>query len=141
MPAAADMLMPLLRSCTRPVGVSHKLHELPPTKLGSLRTNVTLKFHMARKWNFYTWKVLFPLWILGGLTFKLFEVPVDDTDWRNTRVFTFVTATFAMLFVVSRMLPTTDYLTKMDKFVVSLLTCLLTDRAPTPHTQHTSREH
>jgi len=99
------------------LGCSVGIKQLDPSPLGSVRTMVDLRFHVARKWRFYFWKVIAPLMMLGVLAFKVFERDVTDIGGRNGDVATYFLAAFAMLFVVSSMLPFTDYQTRLDYFV------------------------
>ena len=109
------------------LGCSLRIKQLSPNAQGSVRTSVNLRFHVARRWPYYFWKVLLPIAFLGGLSFKTFERGIDDIEGRNADVSTNFLSTFAMLYVLSTMLPTTDYLTRLDKFVVlTLMTIVAT---------------
>jgi len=101
------------------LGVSVKLTQLPPTPQGTIRTPCNIAFHLCRRYAFYFYKVMLPLYLLATLSFATFFLEVPDIGDRAGVVSTYFLAAFAMLYVVGSYLPTTDYLTKMDYVIIS----------------------
>jgi hypothetical protein len=105
-------------------GMSTKFEQIGPLASGVEPTEFTISFHLTRKWGYYFWKALLPLYLLTILAFGTFEIPVDNIPARNDSVATYFLAAFAMLYVVDQALPKTDFLTQIDAIIV-LTTCML----------------
>jgi hypothetical protein len=105
-------------------GVSTKIDELPPSHSGLESTTVVVCFHVSRRWAYYFWKVLVPLYLLTGLSMSTFEFEVDNVSDRTSTISTYFVAAFAVLYVVSVALPKTNFLTKIDALIVCTLLAL-----------------
>lgn len=105
-------------------GMSTRFDNIGPLASGVEPTELIISFHLTRKWRYYFWKALLPLYLLTILAFGTFEIPVDNIPARNDSVATYFLAAFAMLYVVDQTLPKTDFLTQIDTIIV-LTTCML----------------
>jgi len=74
--------------------------------------------HVARKYPYYFWKVMLPLYLITFLSFSSFHFEVADLEPRVNTISTYILASFAMLYVVGDVLPKTDFLTKVDSAIV-----------------------
>jgi len=99
-------------------GVSHELMLDPPDAAGNERSQLDLKFYVARKSMFYLYKVLIPLWLTVMLGLAACAMDVDQYVDRIGHTATMFLASFAMLFVVGDSLPKTDFLTAIDQVVL-----------------------
>jgi len=99
-------------------GVSAELEAGPPSSFGTSSERVRLSIHVSRKYAFYFWKALLPLYMLTALNLTALAFEVDDLSDRIATTATFFLAAFAMLYVVGASLPKTDFLTKVDVVIV-----------------------
>mmetsp|Transcript_42702 Transcript_42702/g.109304 ORF Transcript_42702/g.109304 Transcript_42702/m.109304 type:complete len:492 (-) Transcript_42702:1095-2570(-) len=77
--------------------------------------------HVTRRWAFYVWKIILPLFICTIFCMSSFLFEVSELEARNSTSVTMFLATAALLYVVASLLPKTSFLTDIDKFVVNSL--------------------
>lgn len=77
--------------------------------------------HVARRWQYYGYKIVLPLCISTAFCLTAFLYDADDLANRNGTSVTMFLATSALLYVVASVLPKTSYLTAIDLFVVQTL--------------------
>jgi len=77
--------------------------------------------HVSRRWAFYAWKIILPLFICTIFCMSAFFFEVNELEARNNTSVTMFLATAALLYVVASLLPKTSFLTDIDKFVVQTL--------------------
>ena len=107
------------------LGCSILFNKLPPSPQGSVRQLCILNVHVARRSSFFWFKIMLPLYMLVILSFSVFAQGNDGIADRNTVVATYFLAANAMLYVLSGYLPTTDYLTRIDKSIFATLTLMM----------------
>jgi len=79
---------------------------------------------LARKWIYYLWKVLFPLWLIVLTSLAPYGIATDDFQGRLEVIFTLLLSTVALLYVVQESIPKVSFLTTVDKIVIATLLAL-----------------
>ena len=74
---------------------------------------------VERKYEFYVWNVVLPMFVFVVMCFTCFCLPREDLSDRFFVVLTMVLTTAAYKSAVASMLPTLSYLTLLDKYVLS----------------------
>ena len=98
-------------------GVSSRIDEKLPNEAGSERTEITVSFHISRDSTFYFQKVLSPVFMLSVLSLHVFLFDPTNISDRVATTATYFLASFAMLYVVSDLLPKTNFLTRIDSMI------------------------
>ena len=88
-------------------------------------TNVSLKFHLQRKWQYYLIKVVAPLVVLTVGTHLVFAISCSELADRLSNVFSMYLAAFALLYVVGDLVPRVDFLSLIDRILFLTLLTLL----------------
>ena len=98
-------------------------------------SNLKLTIHVVRRWQYYAWKVAFPMLLCTIFCFVALFLPIDAEGQASEGIFssqvdkealsertnvaaTMFLASSALLYVVASTLPKTAYLTTMDKYVL-----------------------
>jgi hypothetical protein len=74
------------------LGVSTRLVKHGTNSANLTRSNPELYFHISRKWAFYFWRALLPLWTLSTLAFNCFRLDVADQGNRQNLIATYFLA-------------------------------------------------
>ncbi|XP_078583750.1 gamma-aminobutyric acid receptor subunit beta-3-like [Branchiostoma floridae x Branchiostoma japonicum] len=77
--------------------------------------------HVQRKTTFYLWNTVLILFFIMGLSFTVFSIPPEEHKDRLGITFTLLLTTVAFKLVVSQYLPTVNYLTLLDKYVLGCI--------------------
>jgi len=80
-----------------------------------------LTMHMARRPQFYAWKVVLPLFICTVFCFSAFALDTSALVDRTNISLTLFLATSALLYVIASTVPRVGYLTAIDKLVIIVL--------------------
>ena len=81
-------------------------------------SSLEVHFVIVRRWGYYIWKIVFPIFLCSLFSFSALLFEVDDLEARNNTSVTMFLASSALQYVVASTLPKTPYLTAMDKFLV-----------------------
>merc|ERR1712032_1753388 len=92
------------------LGMSVDIVDKPRGPSGQEVTEIVVKVHVRRRFWFYFWKVLLPLYNLMGLSMFSFAFDVSDLSSRLDLLVTLFLASVALLYVVAEHLPKTNYL-------------------------------
>ena len=107
-------------------GYSHSVVRAHTQASSQVKTVILLRYHLARMPAFYVFKVLVPLYMLAIFGFRTFFYDVADVENRDANTTTMFLSSFAVLYVVSDLLPKgIRVLTKIDLVVLATLTTLL----------------
>jgi hypothetical protein len=103
------------------LGMSYQIVGHPKLAHAPQRVELNLFVHVKRKYGFYIWKVLLPLYLIQALMYCVGTHPTDDISGRLGFTVTGFLAAFAMLYIVGDNLPKMERLTTIDK-VITLTT-------------------
>ena len=84
-------------------------------------SRIVLSLHLRRRSHYYFYKVLLPLFMVGGLTLTAFVVPREDVADRLSILLTTFLSTAAFLYVMDDDLPKCGYLTDLDQCITGNL--------------------
>ncbi|EJK62710.1 hypothetical protein THAOC_16664 [Thalassiosira oceanica] len=79
---------------------------------------------LARKWNYYLWKVCVPLWIIVLTSIAPYGIDPSEFQGRLEVIFTLLLSSVALLYVVQESIPKISFLTVIDKVVIASLLSL-----------------
>lgn len=82
-------------------------------------TTMRIVMEIERKFGFYFWNIVFPTFILVDLSFVSFLFQEKDLTDRLTVTLTLILTMFALKFAVSQYIPPTNYLTLLDRYIVT----------------------
>jgi len=87
---------------------------------------IVVKFdiHLVRKFEYYMWKVMLPLWLIILTSLAPYGIEVDDFQGRLEVMFTLLLSTVTLLYVVQESIPKVSFLTVVDKVVIATLLAL-----------------
>eukprot|EP01047_Picozoa_sp_COSAG01_P019067 COSAG01_NODE_1050_length_11922_cov_8.014632_1_plen_310_part_00 len=92
------------------LGISDQIYIEEVGPQGDYGVQINISIHVSRRFQFYWWKVLVPLWICTVMSFTTFWFKIDAFSDRISSGSTWFLATFAMLYVTGENLPKTDFL-------------------------------
>ena len=85
---------------------------------GVAYSTIRLIVNIERRYWFFFWNIVFPVFILVNLSFSSFLLGESALIDRLTVTLTLILTMFALKFAVSQYLPPTNYLTYLDRYVV-----------------------
>ena len=95
------------------------MKENPPNINGAEGTELTLNFHVTRKYGYYGYKVMVPLYLLVASSLTVFTIDPQHSLERKEMANNMIMAACGLLFVVANELPRLDFLTAIDQVVLS----------------------
>ena len=98
-----------------------KPYEIDPTKSGKDKKYPVIEItaHVTRKSRYYLWNVCVPMCVFSLMSFSTFCLPQEDLSDRLVTVLTITLTITAFKLVVSEMLPTVNYATLLDQYILS----------------------
>ena len=96
------------------LGYSYSLKENMPNPNGAEGTEVSVNFHVTRKWQYYGYKVMTPLYLLIASSLTVFTIDPEHILERKEMANNMIMAACGLLFVVANELPRLDFLTSID---------------------------
>eukprot|EP00924_Labyrinthula_sp_SR-Ha-C_P015964 snap_masked-scaffold_4-processed-gene-14.13-mRNA-1 protein AED:1.00 eAED:1.00 QI:0/0/0/0/1/1/2/0/476 len=87
--------------------------------------NFDVHLHIRRRPSYYIWKTVMPLVFTTIFSFTCFFFDIFELEARSNTAQTTLLTTVALLFVLAQELPKTNYLTRIDKFLLFCLTLQL----------------
>lgn len=94
--------------------------------LDHVRNKITILIHVKRYGGYVMFNVMFPVFSCVFLSFVTFIIEANDFATRFNITFTLILTFIASKFSSSNMVPTTNYLTHLDKYMILSFAFLIT---------------
>lgn len=91
-------------------------------KEGYEPTNLTIDFHLSRRYGYFIYQILLPLYLTTILSWSVFLEETGEMSDRVNNSITCLIAQFALLYTVNQHLPNLEFLTIIDKSIVGCVT-------------------